>query len=253
MNELHDGLRLYRDQLRDAAARDLDRRARPSRLALRIAAPTIAVGAVAAGLVLVLSGGPQASSADAAILHRVAAALTARSGTILHEQAIITVTGERPSRYELWQQSDAPYTYRVVKFGHEGSWGPQGYADYDPATNTIVEHAGSAGRTSPDDLAAILRSLVQSGKATIDERTTYGGVPAYRLTVRGAEQRFLNCTVYVATSDYHPLEVRTGSETIVFQTYEYLPASAANLELLDLTAQHPDAQVVRKDGGSISK
>jgi hypothetical protein len=252
MNELHDGLRLYRDQLRDAAARDLDRRARPSRLALRIAVPTVAVGAAAAALVLVLSGGPQASSADAAILHRVAAALTARSGTILHEQATVTVDGQA-SRYELWQQSDSPYAFRVVKFGHEASWGPDGYADYDAATNTIVAHAGSAGRTSADDLAAILRSLVQSGKATIDERTTYGGVPAYRLTVTGAEQHFLNCTVYVAASDYRPLELRSDTESVVFHTYEYLPASAANLRLLDLAAQHPDAQVVRKDGSSISK
>jgi hypothetical protein len=57
----------------------------------------------------------------------------------------------------------------------------------------------------------------------------------------------------VAQSDYRPLVVRTtvdcghGSpctEVVRFGTYEYLPATPANLSLLDLQAQHPGAKVV---------
>jgi hypothetical protein len=62
MNDLHTGLRLYRDQLREAVERDL---AGPGRRAvslppwaLRVAVPAVAAGAVAAALMLTLAGGP---------------------------------------------------------------------------------------------------------------------------------------------------------------------------------------------------
>jgi hypothetical protein len=54
-------------------------------------------------------------------------------------------------------------------------------------------------------------------------------------TPRGSSDRFLNGTAYVAQSNYHPLEIDTtsnGGERIVFQTYEYLPVTAANQRLV---------------------
>ena len=39
----------------------------------------------------------------------------------------------------------------------------------------------------------------------------------------------------MSSADYHPLEIDTtdgGGERIVFQSYEYLPATTANLALL---------------------
>jgi hypothetical protein len=263
MNDLPAGLRLYRNQLRDAVAHDLGRRTRPlwrrPRFALGIAAPTLALGAAAAAVVVVFSGGPRASSADAAILHRVAAALSPHSGTILHEQASVTIAGQAPTRYELWEQADSPYAYRVIKFGHEGSWNGTSYADYDASSNRIVvQPGGSSGRT-PDDAAAELRSLVESGQATVDAETTLDGVAAYKLTVSGASSHYLDGTVYVARDDYRPLQIQTTTqagpdgaevgETIQYQTYEYLPADQANLALVDLAAQHPGAQVVTQQPG----
>jgi len=71
-----------------------------------------------------------------------------------------------------------------------------------------------------------------------------------------------NGTYDVAQSDYHPLLVQTTvergpgatyPETVQFSTYEYLPATPANMALLDLSAQHPSAAVVPlqgTDGGS---
>jgi hypothetical protein len=77
--------------------------------------------------------------------------------------------------------------------------------------------------------------MAQSGQAHVDAATTFAGVPAYQITITGSSMRFLNGTAYVSRDDYHPLEIDTidgGGERIVFQTYEYLPATPANLQLL---------------------
>jgi hypothetical protein len=217
MTELHAGLELFRDQLRDAVARDLSpsrgSRPRSRRRALLL---TTAAGAAAAGAALVasLTGSPPVPSADAAVMRHVVAALTAPPATILHERAMVTL-GSTTQPYELWIESRPPYRYRVIKWGHEGT---------------------GTGR-APTDPAATLRSMVTSGRAHVDDTTTFRGVPAYRLTVSGAPDRFLNGTAYVSRSTYQPLEIDTNSagptERIVYQTYEYLPATTANQALLN--------------------
>ena len=209
MTELHAGLELFRDQLRDAVARDVARQ--PRRRAVRGLIP-VAGMAGAAALVLTLSSGAPAPIAEGAIMRHVAAALTSPPASILHERALVTM-GSATSPFELWVESDPPHAYRVIKWGHEGT--------------------GTGGMTT--DPAAELRALVSSGQAHVDATTTYDGVPAYKLTVEGAQDRFLNGTAYVAQSSYYPLEIDTpsgGGERIVYQAYEYLPATPANLQLL---------------------
>lgn len=213
MTELHPGLALYRDQLRDAIAQELyeGRERPPRRRAIQIGAA--AAVAVAAGtLALTLTGRSSVQSADAAILHRVAAALTSPPATILHERALVTADGTTQP-YELWVESTAPYHYHVLKWGHDGTGTSR--APYDPA--------------------AELRSLVESGNATVDGQVTVDGAPAYKLTVSGSSDRFLNGTAYLSQSTYQPLVIDTtgnGGERIVFETYEYLPATTANLQLM---------------------
>jgi hypothetical protein len=209
MTELHAGLELFRDQLRDAVARDLTRR--PRRRAVRALIPAAGM-AGAAALVLTLSGGAPAPIAEGAIMRHVAAALTTPPASILHERALVT-RGSTTAPYELWVESSAPYAYRVLKWGHEGT--------------------GAGG--DPSDFAAALRAMVQSGEARVDAVTAYAGVPAFKLSISGSSTRFLNGTAYVSRDDYHPLEIDTtdgGGERIVFQAYEYLPATPANLQLL---------------------
>ena len=214
MTELHAGLRLYRGQLRDAIARRLEQEtsARPRRRhALRVGAPA-AAGLAAAALAVIFTGGNAAQSADAAILHRVAVALTSPPGTILHERALVTAGGTT-APYELWIDNARGYRYHVQKWGHEGTGIDRG--PYDPA--------------------AELRSLIASGNATVDGTATIDGAAAYKLTVSGSSDRFLNGTAYVSQSNYHPLLIETtgnGGERIVVQTYEYLPATPANLRLV---------------------
>lgn len=207
MTDLPAGLDLFRDQLHDAVARDLSRL--PRRRAMRGVIGVAGVAAAAALAFTVASGGAPAPSADAAVMRHVVTALTAPPATILHERAMVTL-GSTTQPYELWVESSPPYSYRVIKWGHEG-------------TGT-----GSA----PDDPAAALRSMVQSGQAHVDSATTFADVPAYKLTVTGASDRWLNGTVYVSRTDYHPLQIETNGERIVLQTYEYLPATTANQALL---------------------
>jgi hypothetical protein len=210
MTELHAGLELFRDQLRDAIARDVDRR--PRRRAVRGAIPVAGIAAAGAA-VLAITGGTPAPTADAVVMRHVVAALTAPPATILHERAFV-IAGSKSTRFELWAQSNPPYAYRVIKWGGEGT---------------------GTGNAAPDDPAATLRSMVQSGQAHIDATTTFDGVSAYKLSVSGSSERFINGTAYVSRADYHPLEIDTpdgGGERIVFQTYEYLPVTAANLALL---------------------
>jgi hypothetical protein len=252
MNEIPAELRRYRNQLRSAVARDLadhDRRrgATSRRLAVPVAVAACAVGVA---LIVVFGAGSQAPSADAAILHRVAAALTPPPGTILHEQAQVTLPGVGSTTYEVWMQADSPYAYRVIKWGSEGSWNGSTYSNYDPASNTItIEPAPPAGtrpKNASVDFAATLRSLVQSGEATVDGTTTIDGVRAYKLIVTGSSDPSLIGTAYVATADYQLLEIETAANSgkVVYETYQYLPATTANLGLLDLAAQHPGATIV---------
>ncbi len=209
-------LQTYKLQLHAAVERDLARGRRARRLrqrTLTLSVPIITATATVATLLLTAGGAAGPSSADAAILRQIRTALTAPAGMIVHQKAMISLDGAPAQPFELWESPIAPYPYRVIKWGHE-------------RTAAASAHGG------PNDPAAAFRSLIQSGHATIDSTTRYNGILAYKLTIHGAADPWVNGTAYVATSDYHPLEIDTGGEQIVYQTYEYLPATPANRALL---------------------
>jgi hypothetical protein len=213
------------------------------------AAAAAVIVVIAATLAITLSNlGGGVSSADAAILHNAVAALTPPPGTILHEQALVSIGQQAPMRFELWVQADSPQAHRVIKWGQEVSWNGAAYSIYNAESNTIAVGPPVSRQPShgPADVAAALRASVQSGAATVVGSTSIGGVAAYKLTVSGSPAQFLNGTAYVAKSDFHPLLIETTRDggTIAYQTYEYLPATQANLKLLDLAAAHPGATVI---------
>jgi hypothetical protein len=140
----------------------------------------------------------------------------------------------------------------VIKWGHETSWNGRSFSIYDPLSNTVrVSPAGGpeAGRSHrPLDFASSLRALVQSGHARVGGTSTIDGVSAYELSVaRNADVLPAGSTAFVATSDYRPLVIdyhANGGQKISFEAYEYLPADAVNLSLLNLATQHPGARVI---------
>ena len=223
-------------------------RRRRGLVAALAAAAAVVIAVTLAFTLSNLGGG--VSSADAAILHNVVAALTPPPGTILHEQALVSIGQQAPMRFELWVQADSPQAYRVIKWGQEVTWSGTAYSIYNADSNTIAVDPPVSRQPGhgPTDVSAALRALVQSGQATVVGSATIHGVPAYKLTVSGSPAQFLNGTAYVAKSNFHPLLIETTKDggTIRYQTYEYLPATQANLKLLDLAAAHPGAKVINE-------
>ena len=104
------------------------------------------------------------------------------------------------------------------------------------------DDSSSADFSSADSRGQIL-ALLRSGEAhVVGHRTIHG-----RDTIEIASSDG-HTTYFVDPGSYKPVELRTrgtdGGTALWFRTYETLPAGS-NGNLLNLTAQHPDAQIDR--------
>ena len=238
MNEMNEpdipqSLRLYRGQLREAVARDLSRprgpltvlaRLRPRRRRGFVAYAVGAAAAVALTVALVTAGGP-VQSADAAILHHVAAALTPPAGTVLHETGTITLPGQAAQSFELWAQADPPYGVTAGSGPVGGAAGAHQATTNSSATVPAVAGARLRPRTPRRGGGAPRPRAVgerQRRRHHYDRRGR-----GLRAEGQRRSQRQPRRHGYVAQSDYRPLLIQTTSgETISYSTYEYLPSSA---------------------------
>jgi hypothetical protein len=268
--------RIYLDGLADApvdAPHGVSRR----RFALRVAAVAGAAAAIALGALEALPGGGEPSSASA--IERAKAALGNADGRILHVVARTTLTGPdgatlRTERTETWELTSPPYDTRQVHFS-QGVRREIAFADgrpeiYDPRRNTISSlppaidlpergRDSKARRSRPVDpidagaerLRDGMLDLLRSGGAREDGRVTVGDRQAIRI-VDPAQ----GVTLLVDARSYEPIEWSSpvtgigttpdrALQTTRFETYERLPATESNLALLDLSAQHPGAKVIR--------
>jgi hypothetical protein len=244
-------------------------RIRP-RWSLRMVAVTVVAAGIAFGLLGALpESGPLSllPGGGSSAVARAAAALTGPEGTIVHARASVTVTsvdgGTATRPVEIWQQSSPPFDSREVVL-RGGAFRPElatvdGAREfYDPRTNTIytvpsqrptdgqlVKPAGSGGALRLDPLAPDfsvekLHTMLASGRAHEDGRVSIDGRDAIRIVSSAPEM-----TLIVDADTYKPLEWQVPAAghalTMRFETYESLPATAANAALVSLSARHPGA------------
>ena len=106
------------------------------------------------------------------------------------------------------------------------------------------ERARESSGPGVDEFRAGILALLDSGRVRVTGHVTVDGRDAIRL------ESLAGTKVYVVdAATYDPIEWTTtgngGSVTLSFPVYEQLPVDTESLKLLDLEAQHPDAQVVR--------
>ena len=212
-------------------------------------------------------------SEDPSAIALAAAALAPSGETILHTVVLSTSVGPggnvSTSRVEAWRRTTAPHDERSVAtrgahpFEHATAGGPPQL--YDGRTNTIYTlregaelpaprsrdaHVPTATRLVREvvdggtgtDLVPFLRSALTAGAAREEGRGAVGGREAIRIGLPP------HMTLLVDAETHEPLEWTVVSDdgtrvTSRFEAYELLPATPANLALLSLRAQHPDAPV----------
>lgn len=222
---------------------------RARRVALPLGLGTTAAVAVASGLVL-FGNGRTTSTADAAVIHRAAAALAAPANEIFHYK----LEGENGFVAESWQLTSAPY----ASLAGRGPVGSIGYvsddgttvSQYDPTTNTITQHPSNKPPTPAGPLSEIKQEL-QDGQARVLGTSTIDGTSTYKIQLadnNGSDAQGI--IAYVDQASYRPIMLAYDPQhngTIVdlnVVTFEYLPATPANQNLLSLTDRYPSAQVV---------
>lgn len=108
------------------------------------------------------------------------------------------------------------------------------------------------------DPVATLRAAILEGRARVAGSTRFRGRTVQRIDIRlpqqlpadapllpaGHPRTRAEAFALVEPKTFHPVEIVYGGQTDRFLTYEYLPATAANLALTDIRAQHPGARIL---------
>ena len=231
------------------------------RTRLALAGAAVSAAAVAVAIVALIgtggSGGP--ASADAAIIHHAIRAITSPANVIVHVKETGLQDGT-PVAAEWWQQTSPPHAIRLIKgpverksepanpavkspTGHQSEAADDGTTSswYDDSTNTIYQRPDSSSPTLIDPLSTV-REQLASGSARVAGTVTIDGQSLYKIELPNGVVGYFDRT------DYRPVYVdnpqRDGSvvRTRVV-TYEELPMTPENEQLLSITAQHPRASV----------
>jgi hypothetical protein len=215
-----------------------------TRLALGAAAVTAAAIAVATMTLIGTGGSGGPASADAAIIQHAIRAITSPANIIVHVKETGVQDGT-PIAVEWWQQTSPPYAMRLIKgsVDRQGEGANDGTTSswYDAGSNTIYERPASSPPTLIDPLSTV-REQLASGSAQVAGTVTIEGLSLYKIELPNG------VVGYFDPSDYRPVFVdnpqHDGSvvRTRVV-TYEELPTTPENEQLLSITAQHPNASV----------
>jgi len=218
---------------------------RRTRLALGSAAVMAATG-VAAIVALIGTGGSGGpASANAAILTHVVRAISPPANLIVHVEETGTLEDGTQVGAEWWQETNPPHAIRLIKgpAGREVEGAADGTisSQYDAATNTIYQQPDSKSPTLIDPIESV-RAALANGTAQIDGTVTIDGLSLYKIELPDG------VVGYFDQSDYRPVYIdnpqRGGSVVRTrVTTYEELPITPRNEQLLSIAAQHSDARV----------
>jgi len=265
----------YRHDWQDVLARAAQgRRYRLTRSSRRLGVLALAVVAGVVGVVLGVTT-PWKSAPrliEANVVGRAEAALALPSGTVLHmklEDSYSDGSGQATRiTTELWLSHDGkfhgfvddPTLGQRVEIG--GTQDLRRSVEYDPGANAIGP--GLVGGTfySFGDDVRVLRRQLARGVATAAGETTIGGRQVLRIRLKsvGLDCKPVVDYLFVDPKTYYPVEYRVtdfgsrgGTKPPTnyyripavrrFQTFERLPATAANLRLTSIEAMHPTAKV----------
>jgi hypothetical protein len=241
--------------IRDSLGHQLQ--GRPSRRRRMLGAAVVAAATVtAAAVALIGIGGSGPSSADATILANVVQVISPPANIIVHvKEAGVQPDGTQVVA-EWWQETNAPYAVRLIKGrtggpvdskGNAGgglvesAWDGTTSSQYDSETNVVYQRPDSTSPTLIDPIESV-RAALLAGTAHVDGTVTIDGQSVYKIELP------TGVVGYFDGSDYRPEYLdnpqRDGSvvRTRVI-TYEELPVTPANQQLLSITAQHPRASV----------
>jgi hypothetical protein len=215
----------------------------------------IGIAAIALATTLVLYGGTIGGSGPSP-LERASAAV---SGMVLHTRQRMVSHFDQPVYIEdTWQLTSPPYTTRIVNSFADGVAadttettldGAGNGAFYDQATNRVVETTGLDASWRPTEVDsethAAIQGWIANSHATSLGSSEVDGHQVVGFEAWGSERMFIDATTYLPVLD-QSYGMGTGAERNGYDThytFELLPDTAANHQLVDLAAQHPGAAV----------
>jgi hypothetical protein len=243
---------------RDAAVR---RRARRRR---RGAGIGIAAAALAA--TLVLHGGAVGGSGPSPLERANAAVSAWPAGMILHtEQRTVSHFDQPVYLEDTWQLTSPPYTKRIVNSFVDGvpadttetTLDADGNgAFYDRATNQVVETTNLSASWRPtgvdadSDSRATIQGWITRAHPTSLAARDVDGHHVLGFEAWGTERIFIDAQTYLPVMD-QSFGMGTGAESKGYDnhySYELLPDTPANRQLVDIEPQHPDAALEQLAG-----
>jgi len=189
------------------------------------------------------SGGPP--TANAAILARVTGAMSPPADIIVHVKETGVLSDGTQVGVEWWQETSAPYALRLLKgpTGREVEGAADGTTSsrYDAATNTIYEQEDAKPPTLVDPVESV-RAALAAGTGQVAGTVTIDGQSLYEVELSNG------VVAYFDRNDYRPVYIdnpQDGGSVVRTRvtTYEELPVTSANRQLLSIAAQHPGASV----------
>lgn len=222
----------------------------PRRRPATFIAATLAIAAAGAIALVGTRGTSTPEVASAAVVAHADQALTPPPNRILHVKLVSEVDGgvlEGGGYSESWQLTSGSHAARWIgTFGGGPESANDGKTEYMYDGKTIHTRPNSAPLQLSDPLAQVRENL-DNGKARMVGERTIGGTSVYEISLP------YGYVGYFDTKTYRPLFLDSptsgpsaGSGKLIRMrvvTMEYLRPTSANLRLLSLTAQHPDARV----------